>query len=365
MLLLARSAVRERGALVRRLSSEPKLHRIRPASDSHIDLEELDRLLFRASKQQLWVPPGGRGVFGGQILGQALHAATKAVEAAKDGGWAVHSLHSYFLQAGDPRHDVIYRVSETSDRRSFATRSVDALQRGEIIFKMQASFSREQRGGGGTPQPSHQDEMPEGVPPPESLPSMRESIEELLPRLPEGPMRHEIMPLASTPVDMRFVVRPDPLDPDPPREDPVRRLWIKVHKIDRGGLHDVAPGIDACCAAYFSDHALLTTALLPHGIQLPSPKLGAVASLDHSMWFHAPFRADDWLLYDIRSPRLANSRGLALGSLYQDGQLVVSVAQEGLLRLARPSAQRTAATWAMRANKFLENALVAMNFKRG
>ncbi|KAH8050076.1 hypothetical protein JL722_11611 [Aureococcus anophagefferens] len=313
-----------RTAARRTLSSSPKLHRLRSHQASHIDLEEIDRLLFRASRDQLWVPPGGRGVFGGQILGQALHAATRAV----GGGWGVHSLHGYFLQAGNPRHDVIYRVKETSERRSFATRSVEALQGGDIIFKMQTSFSVRKRDA--TPQPSHQDDMPAGVPPPESLPSMRESIEELLPRLPEGKVREEVLRLAQIPVDLRFVDRPDPLDPDPPKQAPV---WMRVDKIDRA-LKE-ADGIDACCAAYTSDHAFLTTALLPHGIQLPSPKLGAVASLDHSMWFHAPFRADDWLLYDIRSPRLANSRGLALGSLYQDGQLVVSVAQEGLLRLAR------------------------------
>ena len=123
-------------------------------------------------------------------------------------------------------------------------------------------------------------------------------------------------------------------------------------------------GVDACCAAYTSDHSLLTTALLPHGLQIPSPKIGAVASLDHTMWFHAPFKADEWMLYDTYSPRLVDSRGLAIGSLYQNGVLVATVAQEGLLRLARPSATRTTATWLMRLNKFVENTLVALNFRK-
>ena len=350
------------GASARGYASKPQMHKLRFETASHIDLEEIDRLVFRAAKEQLWIPPGGRGVFGGQILGQALHAATRAVEGSPGAGWSVHSLHGYFLHPGDPRHDVLYRVRETSSRRSYATRNVDALQRGTIIFKMQTSFARASEDRG-VEEPEHQWPPPEGVPPPESLPSMRESIEELLPRLPEGALRNEVLRLCATPLDIRIVgERPDPLDPDPPKSDPVRRVWIKVDAIDRRGTN---AGVDACCAAYTSDHALLTTALLPHGLQMPSPKLGAVASLDHSMWFHSPFRADEWMLFDIRSPRMRDGRGFAIGSLYQDGRLCVTCAQEGLLRLARPSTTVAAATWAMRLNKFFENTLVALNFKRG
>ena len=340
-------------------ASKPRMHKLRFETASHIDLEEIDRLLFRAAKEQLWLPPGGRGVFGGQILGQALHAATRAVAQSPGPGWAVHSLHGYFLQAGDPRRDVLYRVRETSERRSFATRNVDAMQDGTVIFKMSSSFAR--AAPADARQPEHQAPYPDGVPDPESLPSMREAIDALLPRLPAGRIRDEVLRLLATPVDLRFVdEETDPLDPDPRRRPPRRKLWIRVDAIDRRATD---AGVDACAAAYTSDHALLTTALLPHGLQLPSPRMGAVASLDHSMWFHAPFRADDWMLYDIHAPRLNDARGLAIGSLYQDGKLCVTCAQEGLLRLAKPTTTRAAATWAMRARKLVEDALVALNFK--
>ena len=316
-------------------SSTDVEHRVRSSSTSHLDLVELDRFLFRAPREQLWVPPGGRGVFGGQIMGQALRAATLALDDDQD--WRCHSNHSYFVDAVDPSRDVLYRVRETSTRRSFATRSIDGIQNGKVVFEMIASFNVDRSLPSDPAPPEHQDAMPEGVPLPDDLPCYRDGVREALDRLPEdSPYRSYFHQKLDSPVDVRYCEPHDPLDPDPAPRPPSRLMWAKVSRpVDRDGG---ARGIDACLAAYISDGPLLSVALQPHGILFPSPKLSVVASLDHSMWFHAPFRADEWMLYDMRSPRLVDSRGLVFGSVFQNGVLCATVAQEGLLRLKRPAA---------------------------
>ena len=314
-------------------SSTDVEHRVRATSVSHLDLVEIDRYLFRAPREQLWVPPGGRGVFGGQVMGQALRAATLALDG--DEAWRCHSNHSYFVHAVDPSRDVLYRVRETSTRRSFATRSIDGIQNGNVIFKMIASFNVDRSLPSDAPPPQHQDAVPEGVPPPEDLPCYRDDIHQALERLPaDSPFQSWFRQKLESPVDVRYCEPPpDPLDASPAPRPPSRLMWVKVSRpidpeADKGNIHQ-------CLAAYISDGPLLSVALQPHGLQFPSTRLGAVASLDHSMWFHAPFRADEWMLYDMRSPRLVDSRGLIFGSVYQDGVLVATVAQEGLLRLKR------------------------------
>lgn len=327
---------------------KPHMHMLRSRGGSHIDLEELDDQLFRAPRENLWVPIGGRGVFGGQILGQALHAATRTVPGTitTPRTWACHSMHAYFLNPGNPNVDVIYYVKKTSERRSFVSRTVEAKQRGKTIFQCQASFARVQPGT----MSEHQDlDMPD-VPGPDECPSMHDLVHAIEKRVPLDIVRDALNKTHALPVEMRFVdAVPDLLDPNPPKLPPRRRVWMRVTKVQ-------ADGLDECCSAYLSDHMLLVTALLPHGIQLGSPNLGIVASLDHGMWFHAPFRADDWLLYDVYSPRLANDRGLSIGHMYdpETRKLCVTSVQEGLLRRARPSALRAIAQLWLKANRWFD-----------
>jgi acyl-CoA thioesterase II len=326
-------------------------HRVRAQSESHVDIAEIDKGIYRGPSESLWVPPGGRGVFGGQVIGQALHAATLTVAGTETGARLAHSLHAYFLQPGNPKHDVIYKVRDTSDRRSFASRTVEAVQRGEVIFKMGASFCNARESS----PLAHQRPMPD-VPPPDGLPTLADVLAGLLRRMPEGPAAKLRETAAKFPLDLRFITEPpDLLDPAPTPRAPRQQLWVRVAQPlgEQRGHH-------AAAAAYFSDYALLTTAMLPHGVQIGSPRMGAVASLDHSLWFHtADFRADEWLLYDMESPWAACGRGLAFGHLYtQQGKLAISCAQEGVMRLAKPSVKRpvsTAARWfadlVMQANK--------------
>ncbi|KAJ1640828.1 HotDog domain-containing protein [Pavlovales sp. CCMP2436] len=250
-----------------------------------------------AKRESLWVPPGGRGVFGGQVVGLALHACELTVEP----GRVCHSLHSYFVMPGDPNHDIIFNIGRSSDRRSFATRSVQAVQYGKIIFQAEISFCNADEKSS----MSHQLSMPDPEPNPN-----------------------------------------DDLHPDPHTQAATQHIWVKVKQ----RLND-SPHVHRASAAYFSDHALLATALRPHGVNFPSPKLGAMASLDHSMWFHSSsFRADEWMLYSMHSPWAGNGRGLSFGHLYDaSGKLHVSCAQEGVMRLARPSPRRYFADSALSA----------------
>jgi acyl-CoA thioesterase II len=251
-------------------------------------------------------------VFGGQVAGQALVAAARTVD---DGDRLVHSLHAYFLLPGDPTVPILYEVDRLRDGRSFSTRRVVAIQHGRAIFNLQASFHAEEQG------PDHQLTMPAGLPDPESLPDWHERMAPYKDQLGEWYER----PRA---IDLRYV------DGDPMSRKGVptdcQRVWLRA----AGTLpHD--PVLHACLVTYASDMTLLDTTVLPFGLAWDSPGM-QMASLDHAMWFHRPFRADEWLLYDQRAISTGAARGLAGGAIYTaDGRLAVSVVQEGLARVGR------------------------------
>ncbi len=274
---------------------------------SILDLEPLEHNLFRGTSPDV----GWQRVFGGQVIGQALVAAARTVE-----GRVAHSLHAYFMRPGDPKIPILYEVERLRDGLSFATRRVTAIQHGRAIFSMEVSFQVEEAGL------EHQTPMP-AVPPPEDLPSGSDISRLYLEGAPEQVRRYweRERPIELRPVDLRHHVGREKLDP-------VQYVWIRA----TGPLPD-DPEIHRCVLAYASDMTLLDTALFPHGRMVFDPDLQA-ASLDHAMWFHRPFRADDWLLYAEDSPSASGGRGFNRGSLFsRDGQLVASVAQEGLIRV--------------------------------
>jgi acyl-CoA thioesterase-2 len=271
-------------------------------------LEKIEENLFRGQSQDL----GWGTVFGGQVLGQALSAATQTVPADRE----AHSLHAYFLRPGDVSKPIVYDVDRIRDGGSFTTRRVVAIQSGHAIFNLAASYQKHEDGL------EHQDEMPD-VPPPESLPTEQERIaraRELLPKM----LVERFTQVA--PFEMRAVESIDhPHEPTP--MPPRRHVWMKA----TGPLPDDA-AIHRSLLAYNSDHGFLATSLFPHGVTFFT---GAVqlASLDHVMWFHAPFRADEWLLHAIDSPAARAGRALVRGRVFtQAGRLVASTAQEGLIR---------------------------------
>jgi acyl-CoA thioesterase-2 len=258
-------------------------------------------------------------VFGGQVAGQALVAAARTV----DDDRAVHSLHAYFLRPGDPSVPILYEVDRIRDGRSFTTRRVVAIQHGRAIFNLAASFHVAEP----EPQLDHQltmeDVMFDGrlPPPPESLPDWRERMAAWKDRIGDWYDRPR-------PIDQRHVDHslPDRRQPLPPHQ----RTWFRAD----GQLPD-DPVLHACIVTYASDMTLLDTAILPHGMETLDDSL-QMASLDHAMWFHRPFRADGWLLYVQDTPSASAGRGLARGLIYtQDGELAVSVVQEGLIRMRR------------------------------
>jgi acyl-CoA thioesterase II len=273
-----------------------------------LNLETLDRDLFRG-----FSPKDGRPrVFGGQVLGQALIAACRTVE-----GRTAHSLHAYFLRPGDPRIPIIYEVDRIRDGKSFTTRRVVAIQRGEAIFNMSTSYQVDEPG------PSHQVPMP-AAPPPESLPSNEERLKAAHEKT--GSQLFEILLHLERPIDVRDTDPFDHLDPKP-RTGP-HMAWFKT----RERLPD-DPLLHQCALAYASDLSLIDTSLHQHGLTYFNPQVMA-ASLDHTMWFHRPFRADEWLLYVTDSPSTGGSRGFNRGSIFAaDGTLVASAAQEGLMRV--------------------------------
>jgi acyl-CoA thioesterase II len=273
---------------------------------SILDLEPLEQNLYRGLSPQV----GWQRVFGGQVIGQALVAANRTVE-----GRMAHSLHAYFLRAGDPAVPIIYEVDRIRDGGSFSTRRVMAIQHGHAIFSMAASFHKEEVGL------QHQMKMPD-VPPPEDLPSEAELKERLIDRVPE-PVRaywqHE-RPIEIRPVDLSRYFSPE-------NRAPSQLVWIKA----TGELADDL-ALHQCVLAYASDFTLLDTALIAHGRFVFDPNL-MLASLDHAIWFHQPFRADDWLLYAQDSPSSGAGRAFCRGTLFaRDGRLVASTAQEGLVR---------------------------------
>jgi acyl-CoA thioesterase-2 len=271
-----------------------------------LDLEPIEVNIFRG------VSPDEerQRVFGGQVAGQALVAAARTVEP----GRFVHSLHSYFLRPGDPTVPILYDVDRIRDGRSFSTRRVVAIQHGRAIFNLQASFQVPEEGL------DHQDPMPD-APPPESLPDVVERMRPYVEQLGDWFLRPR-------PIDTRHVdwTPPDRSEPLPPQQ----RVWLRAD----GRLPD-DPVLHACVLTYASDLTLLDTALLPHGGSWHDPSL-FMASLDHAMWFHRPFRADEWLLYSQDTPSASASRGLGRGSIFTaDGALAVTVVQEGLIRVNR------------------------------
>src|SRR6266508_4554829 len=276
-----------------------------------LTLEQLELNLFRGRSPQV----GWQRVFGGQVIGQALVAACRSVDVA---GRPPHSLHAYFLLGGDPKVPIIYEIDRIRDGKSFTTRRVVAIQHGQAIFTMAVSFHRNEPGM------EHQATMP-AVPTPEQLPS-------------EADLKQRVLPMMPDPV-RRYYERERPIELRPVEFD---RYLGK--KLDNGNFHvwirttgqlPDEPAIHQCVLAYASDMMLLDSALIPHGRTVFDKTIMA-ASLDHALWFHRPFRADDWLLYAQDSPNLAGSRGFSRGLIFaRDGTLVASVAQEGLLRERR------------------------------
>jgi acyl-CoA thioesterase II len=274
-----------------------------------LDLERLEVNLFRGQSTDL----GGRSVFGGQVVGQALVAAARTAE-----NRLAHSLHAYFLLPGDMAAPIVYEVDRIRDGRSFTARSVQAIQHGRPILSMIASFHLDEPGL------QHQMEMPK-VPPPESLRSMQELREEWVAEAGNVPERVRDFMLRPAPIEFRPVEPWNPLKPTPTR--PGQICWFKAvdHVPDSPILH-------SCLLAYASDTNLLPTALMQHGRTWLTGQT-IVASIDHAMWFHRPARIDDWLLYVMDSPSAQGARGLARGLIFdRQGTLVASVAQEGLMR---------------------------------
>jgi acyl-CoA thioesterase-2 len=276
-----------------------------------LDLEVLEVNLFRGRSPQVsW-----QRVFGGQVVGQALVAACRTVDVAAR---PPHSLHAYFLLPGDPKVPIIYQVARIRDGKSFTTRRVIAIQHGQEIFTMAVSFHRDEPGM------AHQAKMPD-VPKPEELPTEAEIKERVLPMMPDPVRRYyeRERPIELRPVEYgRYLGKVYP--------DGKFHVWIRA----TGRLPD-EPAIHQCVLAYASDMTLLDSALIPHGRSVFEKSIMG-ASLDHALWLHRPFRADEWLLYAQDSPNLAGSRGFSRGLIFAaDGTLVASVAQEGLLRERR------------------------------
>jgi acyl-CoA thioesterase-2 len=277
-----------------------------------LDLEPLEVNLFRGRSPQV----GWQRVFGGQVIGQALVAACRTVEDV--GNRPPHSLHAYFLLPGDPKVPIIYEVDRIRDGKSFTTRRVIAIQHGHAIFTMAVSYHRAEPGL------DHQAKMPD-VPKPEDLPSEENLKQRILPMMPEAARRYyeRERPIELRPVEYERYMGAK-------FEDGRFHVWIKA----TGTLPD-EPAIHQCVLAYASDMTLLDAALIPHGRTVFEKEIMA-ASLDHALWFHRPFRADEWLLYAQDSPSLHGARGFARGLIFaRDGTLVASVAQEGLLRERR------------------------------
>ena len=278
-----------------------------------LGLERLEDNLFRGQSRDI----GTRFVFGGQVLGQALSAAQQTVEEHR----AAHSLHAYFLRAGDIAAPIVYNVERTRDGKSFSTRRVIAIQHGEQIFNCTVSFQTDEAGF------EHQVAMPD-VPLPDALPPRKTLAADELAKLPAKLQRW----FANRgPFELRYVEPRDDLNPQ--ARAPFQHVWFRL--VDR---IDDAPSLHRAMVAYASDFNLIGTALLPHGIAWTSGQV-QLASLDHAMWFHRPFRADEWLLYSLDSPTAQGSRGLARGQIFSlDGRLVASTAQEGLMRLSNDRA---------------------------
>ncbi|MEQ1649221.1 MAG: acyl-CoA thioesterase II [Hyphomicrobiaceae bacterium] len=272
-----------------------------------LDLESLEQNLYRGRSPQI----GWQRVYGGQVLGQALVAAVRTVSEER----VAHSFHSYFLLPGDPKVPIVYDVERVRDGGSFTTRRVKGIQHGKAMFVMSASFHKAEPGF------DHATEMPK-VPAPEDLPSEKELAQQMLAHLPDNMRSYweRERPIEMRPVDIsRYLGRA--------KRRPEQQIWFRAN----GTLPDALP-LHQCVLAYASDFTLLDTSLIAHG-KLMFDKELQLASLDHSMWFHRPFRADEWMLYVQDSPSAHGARGFCRGSVYtREGALVASVTQEGLVR---------------------------------
>ncbi|HWK87248.1 MAG TPA: acyl-CoA thioesterase II [Xanthobacteraceae bacterium] len=279
-----------------------------------LDLEPLEVNLFRGRSPQA----GWQRVFGGQVIGQALVAATRTVDARP-----VHSLHGYFMLPGDPRVPIVYEVDRLRDGRSFTTRGVRAIQHGRAIFSMLVSFHQDEPGF------DHSSPMPD-VPGPEELPSDEEIRKNILPSMPEAVRIYyeRERPIELRPVEFRRYISRD-------HRDPKFHVWIRAT-----AKLPADPAVHQCVLAYASDMTLLDTALIPHGRTVFDKSIQA-ASLDHALWFHRPFRADEWLLYAQDTPNAFGARGISRGLIFaRDGTHVATVAQEGLIRENRAVEKR-------------------------
>lgn len=269
-------------------------------------LEKLEENLFRGGIGDTLI----KRVYGGKVLGEALEAAQLTVDERP-----AHSLHAYFLREADAFHPVVYEVDRSRDGRSFSARRVTAIQHGQTIFTMEASFHRPEEGI------DYQGKMPD-VPPPEEVAPVQYDLDNIA----EQPARFQRMITIAAPFDLRSI------DGAAGSKDalgnPIRRSWVRT--TDR--LPD-EPDLHRAILAYLSDYGLIWTLLGHHGFTLQTENL-VVASLDHAMWFHRPFRVDEWLMYHCEGVASTGARGLARGHFYtRDGELVVSVAQEGLMRV--------------------------------
>jgi acyl-CoA thioesterase II len=271
-----------------------------------LDLEKIEENIFRGvSPKARW-----QRVFGGQVAGQALVAAGRTVPPDRP----VHSLHSYFIRPGDPAVPIIYNVDRVRDGRSFTTRRVVAVQHGNPIFSLSASFQLDQPGI------DHQSDTPE-APPPDGLPTLEE-------RYADSPEAAAFFRMLPRPIDLRYVDDPPWQQHAHGPRNGLARVWMRAN----GRLPD-EPLLHVCVLTFASDLTLLDSVLVRHGLA-PGIDPISMASLDHAMWFQRPFRADEWLLYVSQSPSAAGSRGLATGRFFtQDGRHVASVVQEGMIRV--------------------------------
>ena len=273
-----------------------------------LELERLEDNLFRGQSRDI----GTQFVFGGQVLGQALAAAQNTVDPLRE----AHSLHAYFLRAGDINAPIVYSVERARDGGSFSSRRVVAIQHGQPILNGAVSFQ--------TPEESfeHQSSMPE-VPAPEDIEPMQALPQEELEKLPTKLQRWLGV---DSPIEFRHVWPQDKLHPV--KRPPIQHIWFRIT-----APVDDSPALHRALLAYASDFNLIGTATLPHGLSYYTRNV-QMASLDHALWFHRPFRVDEWLLYSFDSPTAQSSRGLARGQIFSsDGRLVASSAQEGLIRL--------------------------------
>ena len=276
-----------------------------------LDLEALEENLYRGQSENI----GGSRVFGGQVLGQALTAALRTVDKKR----SAHSLHAYFLRPGDMGYPIIYDVERTRDGRSFTTRRVVAIQKGEPIFDMVVSFHKKEKG------PSHQIDM-EDIPGPEECVSELELKKQIAHKVPE---KFRDFFTRERPIEIRNLPGEGMFE-GPKKKPPYKHVWMRaVAKLpDDVIMHQAI-------LAYASDMGLLSTSLNPHTLSFAKGNV-QIASLDHAMWFHRPFRADEWMLYSTDSPSASNARGFNRGSVYtQKGVLVASAVQEGLMRVVK------------------------------